>query len=301
MDAMPLPSIRVAEQTRLMRIEHQVVSLSWIPSEAIGGVMKLPFEAGITHYDDPPPERIDDLEALRAADRFRFANLLRAWIEVDSSGAIKKAGHMGGVLMGSTTVRAGRRASRTFEAFAMPVLQEEPEISEDRVRFVQTIGGRTGVPAPRRVNRPPFVQWNTPLVWTTLALTIHADGRAEHEVVSATRSPGTGSTAPTGSSREKSGLTDFKDWYRHAFGKHSPWGDESSPALVTAAETALERQLSLEIMRGGEKPEVRKINPGLIRIMRGETLALRKADFVPAAIARAPATRRSSSGTSCPT
>ena len=66
-----------------MRIESSVTSLSWIPSEAIKGMTKLPFERGVTHYDKPPPDVIDDLEALRRADRFRFANVLRAWIEVE--------------------------------------------------------------------------------------------------------------------------------------------------------------------------------------------------------------------------
>jgi hypothetical protein len=67
----------------IMRIESSVTSVSWIPSEAITGLAKRPFEAGITHYDDPPPDVVDDLEALRVADRFRFANELRAWIDVE--------------------------------------------------------------------------------------------------------------------------------------------------------------------------------------------------------------------------
>ena len=48
-----------------MRIESSVTSITWIPSEAIKGMPKLPFELGLTHYDDPPPDRIDDLAALR--------------------------------------------------------------------------------------------------------------------------------------------------------------------------------------------------------------------------------------------
>jgi hypothetical protein len=68
----------------------------------------------------------------RAADRFRFANRLSAWIEVDDSGNITSFGYgKGGCLIGSSTVRR------------------------------------------------PYVQWNSPLVWTTLSLTMHADGRAE--------------------------------------------------------------------------------------------------------------------------
>ena len=69
------------------------------------------------------------------------------------------------------------------------------------------------------------------------------------------RSPGTGSTTPTASSARKSGLTDFKDWTGASFGTSTrPWGDEDSPALVTAVETALERALSVQLMHGASKP-----------------------------------------------
>ncbi len=54
-----------------MRIESSVTSVTWIPSEAISGMPKLPFELGLTHYDDPLPDQIDDLEELRKRDAFR--------------------------------------------------------------------------------------------------------------------------------------------------------------------------------------------------------------------------------------
>jgi hypothetical protein len=256
-----------------MRIESSVTSLSWIPSEAISGLTKLPFDVGITHYDDPPPDRFDDaagtgLEALRVADRFRFANELRAWIEVED-GHIVGHGLSGGGRMGTTTVRLGSRAIN-FAAFALPDLQPEPEEGDGWVRFVQTAGGRTGVPAPRRVARPPYAQWEAPLVWTTLALTIHADGRSTHEVVGASSFPRCWIYDHDGAMVAKSGLMDFKHWYRHAFGKHSPWGDEDSPALVTAVETALERELSVKIMRGNATPAIRKVAAGRALITQGE-------------------------------
>ncbi len=65
------------------------------------------------------------------------------------------------------------------------------------MRFVQTTGGRTALPAPRPVRPPPYVQWQAPLVWTTLSLTLHADGRAEYALTGASRFPGTGSTTRT--------------------------------------------------------------------------------------------------------
>jgi hypothetical protein len=251
-----------------MRITSSVTSLSWIPSEAISGLTKLPFETGVAHYDDPPPDTIDDLEALRRADRFRFANVLEAWIEVED-GRIVDHGYIGGGRMGVTKVRmAGREV--TFTAFALPDLQAEPEVGDGWVRFVQTAGGRTGVPAPRRVARAPFVQWGAPLVWTTLALTLHADGRSEHEVVGASPFPRSWIYDDERRVVAKSGLIDFKEWYRRAFGKHSPWGDEDSPALVTAVETALERELSLTIMRGGTGPAIRKLKAGDHLVTQGE-------------------------------
>jgi hypothetical protein len=60
----------------------------------------------------------------------------------------------------------------------------------------------------------------------------------------------------------KVGLADFKEWYRDAFGKYTPWGDRDSKALVTAVETALERQLSLTIMRCGQQAADRTVKKG---------------------------------------
>jgi hypothetical protein len=48
----------------------------------------------------------------------------------------------------------------------------------------------------------------------------------------------------------KSGLTDFQEWTAGFGTQHTPWGAEDSPALVTAVETALERTLSVQFMRG---------------------------------------------------
>ena len=75
-----------------MRIESSVIAISWIPSEAIEGMPKVPFEMGICHYDEPPPDRIapGDLARLRDEDRFREANDLRAWIEVENGKKLTK-------------------------------------------------------------------------------------------------------------------------------------------------------------------------------------------------------------------
>ena len=251
-----------------MRIESSVTSLSWIPSEAVTGMTRLPFEMGVAHYDAPPPDQLDDLEALRQADRFRFANELRAWIDVEG-GKVVAWGHEGRGHIGSTTVRMGPKAV-TFQAVAFPDLRPEPEVSESAVRFVQTAGGRTGAPAPRTVRRPPFVQVAAPLAWSTLALTIRADGTSEWEVPGASPFPRHWIYDHTGALAAKTGMIDFEQWYRTAFGKHSPWGDEDSPALVTVAETALERELSKRIMQPGAKPKILSVASGELLVKQGD-------------------------------
>ena len=250
-----------------MRHTATVTSISWIPSEAVKGLGRLAFDRGFTHYDPPPPDRIDDLEALRAEDRFRFANELRAWIDV-SEGRIVGHGYAGGGLIGSTTVRLGG-LHKEFQAVMFPTIQHHPVVGDCEVRFVQTVGGRTGLPAPRRVRRKPFVQFQAPTVWTTLALTLRADGTSSYEVMGHSPFPRHWIYGPDGELAAKSGLTQFTQWWRTAFGKHTPWGDEDSPALVTAAESALERVLSTQIMRGGEKPTFRKVKAGEVLVEQG--------------------------------
>jgi len=252
-----------------MRYASCITSVSWIPSEAVTGGTRVAFDAGFTHYDAPPPGQIDDIDALRATDKFRFANVLQAWIEVDGAGTITGAGYEGGGLMGSTTVRLGALSYR-FQAVKLPDIRRDPEHGDGCVRFVQTVGGRTGLPAPRRVRRKPFVQWQAPLVWTTLSLTVHADGTADSAMTGASPFPRHWVYDAGGQLSHKSGLTDFSDWYRKSFGRHSPWGDEDSRALVTAVETALERELSVQLMHGGAKPRIRRLKAGEVLVRQGE-------------------------------
>ena len=254
-----------------MRIEQTVTTVSWIPSEAVTGMNKAIFDSGFTHYDDPPPDVIDNLEEMGADDKFRFANRLHGWIEV-SDGRITDAGYIDGSVMGATTVRIGKKDLVRMQAVPFPEIRSEPEIAADgtSARFVQTFGGRPALPAPRRVNHPPFIQLSGPSVWTTLTLTLHADGRAETELSGASVFPRHWMYDNEGKLTAKAGLTDFKEWWRHSFGKHSPWGDEDNPTLVTAVETALERELATTIMRGGEKPKVRKVKEGKVLVEQGQ-------------------------------
>jgi hypothetical protein len=157
-----------------------------------------------------------------------------------------------------------------FLAIKLPDLQSDPQPGDGWVRFVQTTGGRAGLPAPRRVRRRPYVQWQAPLIWTTLSLTLHADGREDYALIGASQFPRHWVYDGNGQLSRKSGLTDFGDWYRKSFGRRSPWGDADSPALVTAVETALERSLSAQLMHGADKPSVRRLEAGEVLVRQGE-------------------------------
>ena len=251
-----------------MRFESSVTAISWIPSEAVEGLPKIPFSMGVVHYDEPPPDVIDDLEAMTGADAFREANELHAFIEVED-GKIVDYGHLGGGHLGVTKVKLGPREV-SVPAIPMPTLQPEPKVGDGWVRFTQTAGGRTGMPAPRHVHGKPFFQISSALAWTTLSLTLYADGSSEHELVGA-------STFPRhwvyreGKLVEKSGLIDFKEWYRKAFGENTPWGKEDSEPFVTAVETALERDLSKTIMRSGGSSKPRTLDIDDTLVEQGDT------------------------------
>ena len=242
------------------RIESSVTSISWIPSEAIEGLAKLSLEMGVTHYDQIPPDQIVDLEELRTTDRFREANELRAYIDVED-GRIVGHGHLGQGHIGATTVRVGPGAIR-FPAVHLPDIRPEPEVSETSVRFIQTVGGRMGLPTPRPVRHKPFVQFWPSIAWTTLALTINADGTSSHELIGASPFPRHWIYDETGRLVEKSGVVDFNTWFNDSFGDRTPWGTSDSPAVVATVESALERQLSASLMQGETKPKVRTIPAG---------------------------------------
>ena len=245
-----------------MRIEKSVTAVTWIPSEAIAGMPKLPFELGITHYDDPPPDRLatGDLEALRDADRFREANHLRAWIEVDE-GRIVGSGYCGDALIASTRVKIGPKTV-AFPGVKYPLIQDEPETGPDWVKFVQSAGGRMGLPAPRRVRGKPFFQIASASAWTTLQLIIYADGTAKHKLVGASSFPRHWIYDDAGMLVEKSGTIDFERWWRESFGPNMPWGGEDSPALIATAESELERELSRLVMHGAQGLARRELQVG---------------------------------------
>ncbi|MEP6697964.1 MAG: cyclic nucleotide-binding domain-containing protein [Pseudonocardiales bacterium] len=251
-----------------MRFSSSVTSLSWIPSEAVTGIaLKMPFETGLAHYDAPPPDLIEDLEAFVAADGCRFANQLSAWVEVDD-GKVVDQGLDGQGYIGATTLRLGGKAV-SFAAVPLPDRTSVRRLDDGGVRFEQTSGGRTGLPAPRRVSHPPYVQISAPLAWTTLALTLQPDGSASAELVGASPFPRHWIYDAQGRLHSKSALIDYHTWSTKAFGRHTPWGDEDSPALVSEVESSLERRLTKQVMGSSAKVRIDRLDAGAVLTEQG--------------------------------
>jgi hypothetical protein len=247
-----------------VRIESAVTAVTWLPVEALEGIPNVPLELAIAHYDDPPPEVLGDLDELRRADAFREANELRAWIRVEA-GRIAGFGYSGRGVAGFPRFELGPYQI-AFPGVELPVLQPRPEVGEGWVRFVQTAGGKMGVPAPRRVEGHDYFHVGSVAAWTTLELVLHADGRSEGSLVASSPFPAHWVYDANGRVAAKAGLTSLAHWYGEAVGADTPWGGAGSPEI----EEALEQQLARTLLRSGERMPRRRLEPGETLVRQGD-------------------------------
>jgi len=256
-----------------VRIESAVTSLSWIPGDVMKDIASLPFDVGLSHFDPTPPQEIDDFADVGPTHPYRFANQLRAWIEVNEEGEIEEAGYGGGGhLFDESDQHDGR--NHVFQAAMLPTIQPPPEFGDGFVRFVQSAGGQGSTPVPRTLRRAPFVQWSVPLSWTTLALTMYADGRSTNQLVGASQFPRHWVYNAEGKLVSRSGLVDVDDWYRRCFDDHTPWGDLDSRTVRTTLDGAFERSLLSDLAPGSARPRVVKVAAGTILARQGQMSSL---------------------------
>jgi hypothetical protein len=128
--------------------------------------------------------------------------------------------------------------------------------------FVQTAGGRPGFSLLKPTWRWPFVVTKPFTIWTTLTLTIGVDGNYSYAVLGASPFPRHWLYDDSGSLVQKTALTRFRLWAQTVFGSHTPWGGEDEVPALAVPESQLERQLSEQIMRGGDRPAVRDLRAG---------------------------------------
>ena len=240
-----------------MRIESSVTAVTWLPFSVLDAMPNLPLGIALAHFDESPPQPLCDVDRLRAADAFREANELRAWISVEN-GRIVDHGR------GGRTFVAGARIDRandqiSFPAVEFPVLRPEAEVGDGFVRFQQTVGGRIGLPAPRPLRGKPYLHIGSATAWTTLELVIRTDGSSEGRLAASSPFPRHSVYGADGSLVSEHGLTDYDGWYHESF-EESPW-----------AGGELEDELDEIVLRsGGAKLERRRLVPGECLVEQGE-------------------------------
>jgi Cyclic nucleotide-binding domain len=244
-----------------VRIESSVTAVSWVPADCVEGGQRLQFHVGAAQYDDPPPIHLHDLEALLDAGRVRLANRLEGYLEVDE-GRIVAAGQSGRGSVGGAREAAGA-AQVGFAAVPLPDLRPEPETGDGWVRFTQTAGGLLSVGMPYRQGADDATRLAAPAAWTTLTLTLHADGRSDLALTGASPFPRHWVYDHDGRLVATSGVVDFTGWQADAWDPFTPWGGRDAPVRATAIETALERELSQVIVGAA---------PHWIRLRKGATL-----------------------------
>jgi len=255
-----------------VRIESSVTAVSWVPLDCVEGGQRLQFHLGAAQYDDPPPDHLDDLPSLLAAGRVRLANQLRGSIEV-RDGRIVACGQSGQGHVGAPghplaeTPGSAPPAFVGFAAVALPDLRPDPEVGDGWARFTQTAGGLLSVGMPYRGDAGAS-RLAAPAAWTTLSLTIHADGRSTQALVGASPFPRHWVYDHDGRLVATSGVVDFTGWQADAWDPHTPWGGRDAPVRATAVETALERELSRIIV--GSAPQWLRLRKGATLVEQGD-------------------------------
>jgi Cyclic nucleotide-binding domain len=251
-----------------VRVESSVTAITWLPFAALDALPSMPLGFAVAHYDEPPGERLRNLDELREADAFREVNSLCAWIDVED-GEIVAHGLDGGGIVSGVGLELGPEQV-AFPAVEFPVIRPEPEVGEGWVRFTQTVGGRIGLPAPRPVQGEPYFHFGSALAWTTLELQLRADGSAEGRLVASSPFPRHSVYDADGRLASEHGLASFDGWYREAFGESTPWGDADAPEVLAAVETRLEEELTRIALSANAKLPRRRLETGDTLVVQGE-------------------------------
>ena len=239
-----------------MRIESSITAITWVPFGALDAMPNLPLGLAVAHHDEPPPEFLGDLEDLRAADRFREANELRAWVEV-VEGEIVRFGHDGRGLASSAFDVAAQQVA--FPALEFPIIRPAPEADADHVRFTQTVGGRIGLPVPRPVAGKPYFHVGSATGWTTLELVLRVDGTADARLVDASPFPRHSVYGADGRLIAEHGGSEYATLHGDSLDE-SPWADLDP----------LDAELDAIAVRSGARLSRRRLQFGETLVEQGE-------------------------------
>src|SRR4029079_5705451 len=155
----------------------------------------------------------------------------------------------------------GRRARRLSRTTSGQGWADVPDPVGDRVDDARVDPARRRPRRARGRRREPVPP----------ALDLRAHGSVDCEDAVAISFPRSWIYDHEGALAGKSGTVDFKTWYRESHGDNTPWGDEESEALVTAAETARERELSQTLLSADTKFHRRDLGEGAVLVTQGAT------------------------------
>ena len=259
-----------------MRIEPASPSVSWIPSDLIEGMGKMATRMKLAHHDPPPPDalgaescRSHSLE-LRADDRFRFANHLRA---VDR-GRRRRQHHRLRLLRRRHDRRDDGR-SRCRARSRIPAVK----LPDRRTDAEATTPSRCGSRRPPAA--APACRCRAPS-----AAAVRAVPRADR--VDHARADDLRRRPPRGQDRRRVRLSPALGLRRRrtarrqerrrrlqglderAFGKHTPWGDEDSPALVTEVETRSSASCRTRSCAAAPSPRSARVKEGTTLVEQGD-------------------------------
>ncbi len=253
-----------------MRIESSVTAVSWVPAAASRGASGSQFHVGAAQYDDPPPDQLDDLPGAagrRAGPPGQPAAGLRRGRATAASSPHGQSGqgHVG------TTRRVGpgsggRGASppgRGSRRWPCPTCDPNRRWGTAGCGSARPPAGCCRWACPTSPTPAGSPRLAAPAAWTTLALTIHADGTSEQALVGASPFPRHWVYDHAGRLIATSGVVDFSGWQADAWDPFTPWGGRDAPVRATAVETALERELSRVMLDSA---------PHWLRLRKGATL-----------------------------
>jgi hypothetical protein len=239
------------------RVESSITTITWLPFSVLDALPNLPLGIAVAHHDEPPPASLGDLDELRESDRFREANELRAWIEVEN-GEILDHGREGRSVVADADSDLGADQI-AFPAIEFPVLQPPPVLGAGWVRFQQTVGGRIGLPVPQPLRGKPYFHIGSALAWTTLELVLRADGSSDGRLVAASPFPSHSIYDAQGDLLEEHPSADFDSWARESLERATPW-----------AGGALEDELDRVALRSNATLERRRLCAGEALVKQGE-------------------------------
>ena len=204
-----------------MRIESRSPWITWIPSEAIKELTKMPFEMGIAHYDDPA--RTSSRTSTHCATGTRSAR------PTSSAGLRRGRRRRQGGRRRATCRGLHRRQRPQARPEGVELPQGQVPCHRERARRSAELGALHRPPAAGWACRRPgalrgkrLFQLASASAWTTApARHLHRRHR-ERRAREGEPVPRHWIYVPSRSAGQKSGSIDFDAWYREVYGSKTP-------------------------------------------------------------------------------